>query len=156
MPILTHDPSRFVQVRNNSDHLQVIRDPMVPGGVIRFAAGEEALISKDVYRRVFRRAATWMVNVDSETIRADAPARESEPPVPDGTGEADPPADEPTYTHLYKGLPACVLNVEGEGEEEMLTIAVGSDKTPRRTVKRSTWEANATPLVADPPADETQ
>ena len=149
MPILTHDPSRFVQVRNNSDHLQVIRDPMVPGGVIRFAPGEEALISKDVYRRVFRRAATWMVNVDSETIRAGAPAV-AEPESP------DPPADEPTYTHLYKGLPACVLSVEGEGEEEMLTIAVGSDKTPRRTVKRSTWEANATPLVADPPADETQ
>jgi hypothetical protein len=142
MPILTHDPSRFVQVRNNSDHLQVIRDPMVPGGVIRFAAGEEALISKDVYRRVFQRAATWMVNVDSETIRAGAPA------VADET-ETESETEVPAWTHTYKGTRAAVI---GE-QEDRVTVAVEGGKT--RSMLRTTWEAAAEPLASEA-ADPTQ
>jgi len=122
---------------------------MVPGGVIRLAAGEQALIFKDVYRRVFRRAATWMVNVDSEIRRANAAAAgemdgtPAEADTPPATEDAA-PADAPAWTHLYKGLRACVVGAEGAEDGERVLVAI--EGGPNRSMKRETWEAKAQSL----------
>jgi len=140
---------------------------MLPGGVIRLAAGDEAVISKDVYRRVFRRAATWMVNVDSEIIRANAAevgaaaeGMPAEAEAPASTDEEAACADAPCacaakpWTHTYKGLRARVAADENtEGSDRVI---VECEEGPNRSLLRTTWEKQAKVLPSpDPVAEET-